>query len=337
MTTIIKNAIKPKKIKKGAHIRVIAPAGSLKLLSEDNKKVAIDRLQKFGFRLSFSKHVNEIDEFKSSSVESRVEDLHDAFLEKEVNAILTVIGGFNSNQLLKYLDWDLIKRNPKILCGYSDITVLGNAIFAKTGLVTYSGPHFSTFAQKKYLEYTIEYFKKCLLEKSEYNIQPSKEWFDDQWYKDQENRKSIVNDGYWVLQSGIKEGMIMGGNLSSFTLLFGTEYMPDLKNSIIFLEVDNYTQGVDILEFDRQLQSLLQQKGSNGIKAIIIGRFQKGSKVHRKQLQYVIETKQELKNIPIIANVDFGHTNPMATFPIGGVCRIIFNNDKDFEIKIIEH
>jgi muramoyltetrapeptide carboxypeptidase LdcA involved in peptidoglycan recycling len=328
----------PEKLKTGDQIKVIAPSRSAAILSKENYDLAFEHLKKeFGVSVTFSKNHLEKDIFASSSVESRVSDIHDAFNDKKVKMISTVIGGFNSNQLLKYLDWDLIKNNPKIFCGYSDITVLTNAIYAKTGLVTYSTPHFSTFAQKQYLEYTIEYFKKCLTEDGEYTIQPSKEWLDDQWYRNQDNRTPITNEGYWVLKPGMSEGTIVGGNLSSFSLLFGTKYMPHLNDSIVFLEVDNYTQGVDLLEFERQLQSLLQQKGSEGIKGIIIGRFQKGSEVIREKLQYVIDTKKELQNIPVIANVDFGHTNSMITFPIGGMCKINFKNDKDFEIKVTEH
>ena len=291
--------------------------------------------REFGVRITFGEHHLEKDIFVSSSIEGRISDLHDAFADENVKMISTVIGGFNSNQLLKFIDWELIQKTPKIFCGYSDITVLSNAIFAKTDLVTYSGPHFSTFGQKEYIDYTIDYFKKCLFESDEYRVEPSKEWLDDEWYKDQDNRIPISNEGYWVIRSGTAEGTIVGGNLSSLILLFGTEYMPDLNDSIVFLEVDNYTQGVDLLEFERQLQSLLLQKGSDGIKGIVIGRFQRGSKVTREQLRYVIETKQELENIPVIANVDFGHTNPMITFPVGGGCSLAVKNDTDFEITIL--
>ncbi len=334
----MRNKIIPEKLTAGDQVRVIAPSRSASLVSTQNYDLAYERIKKeFEVWVTFGKHHQERDIFNSSSIEARISDIHEAFSDKTVKMVSTAIGGFNSNQLLRYIDWNLIKNNPKILCGYSDITVLGNAIFAKTDLVTYSGPHFSTFAQREHLEYTIEYFRKCLLENKEYDIQPSQEWLDDQWYKNQEKRTPIINDGYWVIQSGAAEGTIIGGNLSSFILLFGTEYMPSLTNSVIFLEADNYTQGVDILEFDRQFQSLLQQKGSDGIKAIVIGRFQKGSEVTREMLQYVIKTKEELKNIPVIANVDFGHTNPMATFPIGGTCKININSDVSFEVKITEH
>ena len=113
--------------------------------------------------VTFSKHAPDIDIFMSSSVESRIADLHEAFADSKVKGILTVLGGYNSNHLLDYIDYDLIAKNPKILCGFSDITALLNAIYAKTGLVSYSCPHFSTFAMQKGLEHTLEYFKKSTI------------------------------------------------------------------------------------------------------------------------------------------------------------------------------
>lgn len=90
----------------------------------------------------------------------RIKDLHEAFLDNNVKMILTAIGGYNSNQLLRYIDYDIIKNNPQIICGFSDITALLNAIYTKSGLVTYSGPHFSNFGMNKGLEYTIRYFNE---------------------------------------------------------------------------------------------------------------------------------------------------------------------------------
>jgi muramoyltetrapeptide carboxypeptidase len=334
----MQNKIIPQKLISGDHIRVISPSRSSSIISKTNFDIANERIVKeFGTLITFGEHIYEKDIFNSSSIVSRIYDLHKAFTDKNVKIILTMIGGFNSNQLLKYIDWDLIKNNPKIICGYSDITVLANAIFAKTGLITYLGPHFSTFGQKEYLDYTIKYFKKCLMNGDEYLIKPSEQWLDDPWYKSQEDREIIKNEGYWVIQSGFASGNTIGGNMSSFSLLLGTEYIPSFENSILFLELDNYTQGVDILEFDRHLQSILQQKGSDGIKGIIVGRFQRNSNVTREELDYIFKTKKELEDIPIIANVDFGHTNPMITFPIGGYCEIKLNSDTDFEIKITEH
>src|SRR3990167_7044110 len=167
------NKIYSAKLKAGDEVRIIAPARSFSMIEEDLKTIANQRFAEMGLKLSFGKHVNESDDFTSSSIVSRVEDLHAAFGDKNVKAVITVIGGFNSNQLLRYINWDLIKNNPKIFCGFSDITALNNAIFAKTGLVTYSGPHYSSFGQELYFDYTLEYFKKCLLSDEPIEIKSS--------------------------------------------------------------------------------------------------------------------------------------------------------------------
>ena len=139
--------IYPKKLSAGNEIRVVTPALSLKTVSKNNRKTADKRFLELGLKLTFGKHVEESDEFGSSSIKSRLEDLHEAFRDKKIKAIIAAEGGSNSNQLLGYLNWNLIKNNPKILCGYSDITALSNAIYAKTGLISYSGLNYSSFRQ----------------------------------------------------------------------------------------------------------------------------------------------------------------------------------------------
>ena len=106
------------KLKSGDEVRVIAPSGSLKIIAEENIDHAVRSIEALGLKVTFGKNVNEVDIMGSSSIASRVEDLHEAFADKNIKAILTVIGGFNSNQLLSYLDYDLIKKNPKIFCGF---------------------------------------------------------------------------------------------------------------------------------------------------------------------------------------------------------------------------
>jgi len=181
-------SIIPEKLKRGDEIRVVAPAMSLSVVSDENIKLAKDKLEAEGFKVTFSKNCREKDIFNSSTIQSRVDDLHEAFADKNVKAIITAIGGFNSNHILKYLDFELIKNNPKILCGYSDINLLSNAIFTKTGLITYSGPHFSTFAMKQESEYNEEYFKKCLVEDTVNGeglvLKSSETWSDDAWFLD---------------------------------------------------------------------------------------------------------------------------------------------------------
>ncbi|MEK5397382.1 S66 family peptidase [Paenibacillus sp. FSL K6-2859] len=307
--------MKPNKLKPGDELRIISPARSLSLIAAEQRKIAKEQLQKLGFRISFSVNSFEKDDFVSSSIDSRIEDLHEAFLDPNVKGILTTIGGFNSNQLLRYIDYSLIAEHPKRLCGYSDITALSNAIYAKTGLVTYSGPHFSSFAMLHDNEYTTEYFRKLMMDNKEIVVRPSKHWSDDEWYLDQENRVFIRNEGPFIINDGEAKGTIIGGNLCTLNLLQGTEYMPSLKNSILFLE-DDYESSP--ATFDRDLQSLIHQPDFRHVKGLVIGRFQQGSRMTKELLIKIITSKEELSDIPVIADVDFGHTSPMITFPVGG-------------------
>ena len=323
----------PKKLKIGDAVEIVAPSRSLAIVSKEVREIADQRFDEIGLKLIFGKNVEEIDEFSSSSIKSRVEDLHNAFRNPEVKAIITVIGGFNCNQLLGYIDWNLVRNNPKIFCGYSDITILNNAIFAKTGLVSYSGPHYCNFGQKLYFDYMLEYFKRCLFFDKPFEIRPSDNWDDDEWWKDQNGRTLIKNLGWLVINEGEASGTILGGNLCTFNLLQGTEYFPYLKDSVLFIE-DDKLSNADI--FDRDLQSLIHQPKFESVKGIIIGRFQKASKMENEKLIKIIRTKKELNKLPLIANVDFGHTNPEITFPIGGTARLKAYKGK-VKLEIIEH
>ena len=320
----------PEKLQIGDEVRIIAPARSLQVVSEDNIQHSIKILEEIGLNISFGRHVYEKDMMLSSSKQSRLEDLHEAFADKNIKAILTVLGGYNSNQLLEEIDYGLIAKNPKILCGFSDITALSNAIYAKTGLVGYSGPHFSTFAMQKGLEYTKQYFKKALFEEGAINIESSKQWSSDAtWYLDQENRTFQENPGIEIIHSGYAEGKIIGGNLGTLQLLRGTSYMPSLYGVILFLEeVANHTNGLDVFEFERNLESLTQAPDFEGVQAIAFGRFETNFRMTKEKLIYIIETKIKLRNIPIISNVDFGHSTPIITFPVGGWCQLSANAGK---------
>ena len=327
--------IVPNKLKFGDEVRVIAPSRSMNILNEDTILIAKTRLEKWGLKVSLGKNVLKSvgPNYNCATIEQRIEDLHDAFRDKNVKAILTVIGGYNSNQLLDFIDYSLIKDNPKILCGFSDITALANAIYAKTGLVTYSGPHFSSFGMLKGLEYTEEYFQKMFFENKPILLQSSKQWSNDSWFIDQENRDFIENEGMKVLQSGEAEGNIIGGNLCTLNLLQGTEYMPDLENSILFLEDDGLVQNVFNMEFDRDLQSLLQMANHKKIRGIVLGRAEKNCEMTEEKWFEIFQTKARLKDIPLVINANFGHTTPIFTFPIGGYARIKADQKIEIEIK----
>ncbi len=321
----------PAKLKRGDKVAVIAPARSLAIIGREVRKAAIGRLGELGLEAVFSRHAEEMDDFNSSSVRSRLEDLHWAFENKEFKAVFTAIGGFNSNQLLSNIDYSLIKSNPKIFCGYSDITALHSAIYTQTGLVTYYGPHFSSLGMQNGLGYTIDHLKLCLMTSKPFSINPSGEWSDDRWFEDQENRTFIRNSGHVVINTGSAKGTIIGGNACTFNLLHGTAFMPDLQSSILFIEDDLESKPH---HFDRSLQSIIQQPGFDGVRGIVIGRFQKGSGMSQKLLKKIIRGKRELDGIPVIANVDFGHTTPQITFPLGGEAQL--DTDKGI-LKVVRH
>ena len=325
--------IYPPKLNTGDGVRIIAPSCSMGVIVKEVREIANKRFAELGFELSFGKHVEEMDDFRSSSIRSRLEDIHNAFTDENIKAVFAVNGGFNSNQLLGYLNWDLIRSNPKIFCGYSDITALSNTIFAKTGLVTYSGPVYSDFGQKLYFDYTLGYLKKCLMSDSLVEIRPSKDWSDDAWYKNQQERNLVTNDGPLVINTGRASGTILGGNLCTLNLLQGTEYFPDLEGCILFLEED-YASFPRM--FDRDLQSLIHVPSFGGVRGIAIGRFQKASEMPNNILAQIIKTKRELNSLPVIANVDFGHTDPRITFPIGGESEIEAGNGFSI-IRILRH
>lgn len=307
----------------------------MKILKEDTINIAKSRIENLGFKVSFGKNVmNSInDDYKCASIEDRISDLHEAFSDNNVKAILTVIGGYNVNQILDELDYELIKNNPKILCGFSDITALANAIYAKTGLITYSGVHFSSFGMKYGFEYSLEYFKKIFIENDWIEIKSSKEWSNDLWFSNQENRIFNPNEGMQIISEGKAEGKIIGGNLCTLNLLQGTEYMPNINNSILFIEDDGLVGKEFIREFDRDLQSLLHTAKGEKIKGIVIGRAENISEMNYNKWVNILKTKKQLENIPIVINANFGHTTPIFTFPIGGNAKLVAKDNK-IKLKI---
>ena len=306
------------KLKLGDEVRVIAPSRNLTEVRQDVHHHAVDFWTREGFNLTFSPNSREVGKFHSSSIGSRVEDIHEAFRDPNVKMVITCLGGFNSNQLLRHLDYDLIATHPKILCGFSDITALHNAIYAKTGLVTYHGPHYGTFAFDKEAEYTRKAFFDCMMNDAPIVVTPSE-----------------TATEYHTIQEGTCAGTIIGGNLCTLNLLQGTPYMPDIRNKVLFLEDDNIMGDYFCYEFDRNLESLLQIDGADTIKGIVFGRFDDSCGVTVKTITDIIQGKVPT-NIPVIFGADFGHVFPMITFPIGGAVRI--DADKSgVEIRILEH
>lgn len=310
------NTIVPKKLRPGDHIRVISPSRSLSLIHQESRDIAIDKLHQLGLKVSYSKHVEESDEFVSSSIASRLEDLHEAFRDPDVNGILTTIGGWNANQILPGIDFELIRQNPKVICGYSDITVLLSAIYSQTGMVTYYGPHFSTFGALKGNEYTHEYFRKCTMDSAPFSVEASPQWSEDAWFANQENRDFKDNPGWEVFGEGEATGTLIGGHLGTFTLLQGTVNRPSAEKVILFFEEDESNESFLELEFDRCLESVLQQIDLGQVVGLVLGRLREF--VSKEKIRTIIQRKPQLKGIPVVYGIDFGHTMPMMTLPLGG-------------------
>ena len=187
--------------------------------------------------------------------------------------------------------------------------------------MTYSGPHFINFGQKRNADYTLEYFQRCLFSKEPIHILSSDFFVDELWATKQDDVTLLPNPGWHVLQEGAADGMVMGGNLGTLHLLQGTDYMPQMSQDIILCIEDDAEDHPAV--FDRNLQSLLHQKFASKIRGVVIGRCQRESGITFALLQKIIASKKELKGIPVLAGLDFGHTTPMFTFPLGGKMELV--------------
>lgn len=306
------------KLQRGDEVRVIAPSRNLTEVRQDIHHHAVDFWKNEGFYLTFSEKCRETNKYHSSSIASRVADIHDAFRDPNVKMLITCLGGFNANQILHHLDYDLIARNPKIICGFSDISAIHNAIYAKTGLITYHGPHYGTFVFDKEREYTRKAFFECVMKDDPILVSASN-----------------TAQAYHIIQEGTCEGTIIGGNLCTLNLLQGTQFMPDIRNKVLFLEDDNIMGPYFSYEFDRNLQSLLQIEGADTIQGIVFGRFEESCGLTPDIISDIIRDKVS-PDIPVIFGADFGHVFPMITFPIGGTVKISAHKE-NAEIQILNH
>ncbi|HEX6254262.1 MAG TPA: S66 peptidase family protein [Euzebyales bacterium] len=332
---------RPRKLRDGDQVRVIAPSRSRGIIGRAGHDATNDRLRSLGLEITFGARVDEHDAFDSSAVSSRIADLHDAFADPDVAGILTVIGGFNSNQLLEHLDWDLIGANPKVFCGYSDITALNHALLAHTGMLTYSGPHWSSFGMRDHFADTFDWFRRTVFapgaggHDGPLALWPAAEWTDDAWFLDQDDRHPQRNDGWWSLGGdGVVTGRIIGANLATLSLLPGTPHMPDLEACVLVLEDDFESQPH---HFDRLLHALLQHLAHVGtqVRGVVIGRFQRDSHMTRELLTRITDIPA-LRGLPIVANADYGHTSPMFTLPIGGEIEVRVDGD-DIGLRLLTY
>jgi len=314
-------SIQPK-LQKGDEIRVIAPSMSWHRKQQAAYERAVKFLESQGFVVSFGRNVKAEERFGTGPVEARLQDLHDAYADAKVKAIIALGGGWSANALLPGIDWELLRRNPKPLIGFSDITVLVNAVFAMTGTVNYLGPNFSGLGRRKGSEYSRENLLNVLTGSQPPSLVKSRQWL-------REDAGPLVKTRPWkVLQAGTAEGTLVGGNIGTFYLLQGTPYQPRLDRPIILAVEDDDEAGKNSArEFDRRLESLLQLPGMReNLRGVLVGRFQPSSGVTLPDVAYIL-TRMQLGGIPIMYDLDFGHTWPMMTLPIGGEVQIRADNN----------
>jgi len=233
------------------------------------------------------------------SIETRIHDFNQALLNPNIKWIINVRGGRNSNQILPYLNYNIIRKNPKPIIWFSDITAILNAIYAKTNIKTIHGPMLTTsFFKKDCNNFTLKQLEKILFQQ------------EDVFINSQDSR---------VIQEWNKSWFAIGGNLTTFQHLFGSKYIPKLKKTILFLED---TQDVRINSRDRAITALSFQKNANKIQWFLIGKSLINKGITKENLQKIFKKISIRESIPILANLNFGHIDNNFSFQIGGKIQI---------------
>lgn len=333
--------IKPNKLKKGDKIAVVSLSwggmGDENLIHK--YYIAKERLENdFGLEVVTMPNTLKGSKFVYEHPEARAEDLMTAFKDESIKGIFCAIGGDDSIRLLPYIDYNVIKDNPKIFMGYSDTTV-NHFMMNKAGLVSYYGPtvmcEFGEYV--KMFDYTKDAVINVLFNDStNLEIESSKIWSDDfiEWDEKNIDKQLITKEekhGYEVLQGeGTIEGQLLGGCLDVFPMIIGTDIWPSFnewKDKILLLETSEDTPTPDYITW--YLRNLGAQGIYNVIKGIIVGKpyhekyYEEYKEVIRKVLK---EYKKE--SLPILYNVNIGHSDPVGLLPLGTKIKVDLTNKK---------
>ena len=321
----MKPIIKAKQLRKGDTVGIVAPASPP--FDPGDIQFTFEWLQKLGLKCKVGKYVNNSYSDLAGTDDERLEDFHQMWADKEVSAIIPLRGGNGVSRLLPKIDFDLIAKNPKIICGYSDITGLINPIHQKTGLITFHGPMAGSFYKSSYSHY---YFVRALMKNQPLGLIsdpiPAELW----------------NPPYpprMVIAEGRAKGMLAGGCLTLIKQLMGTPYELDTEGKILFLE----DVGEEPHSIDRYLTQMLLSGALNKAKGIIISEFVTCSPGDsgrvRLSLNHSIENvlRDRLGNlgIPVAYGLRFGHGREQFTLPIGAMASLEANRGK-IKFKIEE-
>lgn len=288
-----------------------------------------------GFSIIEGNLTGKSDFYRSGSIKERAEELNQLIRDPEVKCIMSTIGGMNSNSLLPYIDYDAFKKNPKIIIGYSDMTAILMAIYAKTGIQTYYGPALvASFGEfPPYNEMTYKYFEDVLMNDSKnYIFEPPKFWTEEfiDW-STQNREKNRIENSWLSLKDGIAEGRLIIGNLNTISGIWGSPYMPRIeKGDILFIE--DSLKDIALVE---RLFSLLKINGVfEKIGGLIYGKHElfKDLGTGRKPYEVLLEVLGDF-DFPLLTEVDCSHTHPMFTMPLGAKIRL---NTFEKSIQLLE-
>jgi muramoyltetrapeptide carboxypeptidase len=292
--------VKPKRLKTGDTVAVISPASGLSTESFDQ---ALKNLESLGLKTKVGKSARGSNGFLAATDKERLDDLHWAFSDNEISAVWCVRGGYGAGRLLPAIDYGLIRKNPKILIGYSDITALHLAIFQNTLLVTFHGQ----VAASEYSDYTKNHVVNTLMNPSApYKIELS------EYNKAQESNLFKTE----VIVPGKCRGKLVGGNLSLLAALAGTPFaLRNMKGRILFIE----DVGEQPYRIDRMLTQLRQSVDLRSLAGIALGVFEDCNPrtADTQTLSDVVKDRLGDLGIPVIYGLSFGHIRDQFTVPVG--------------------
>lgn len=296
------NIIKPKRLRLGMTVGLVAPASNAP--EDQHLYAAMDLVRSLGFSVVPGENLFSRNQYLAGTDEERAGDLNAMFADPDVDAIFCLRGGYGSGRLLRLLDYEMIAVNPKIIMGYSDITAILNAIYLRTGMVTFHGP----IAGENFSSYTYDQYRNVLIEPAQgIHIGDPPEFEASPGVVERENRLTTI-------VSGTAEGLLLGGNLSLLVTLLGTPFEPQFEGAILFLE--------DVSErpysVDRMLTHLLLAGKLEKVAGIVLGKFtEDGGKGNTFSMGEVLSDRLGKLGIPILRGLMIGHVENKAIVPLG--------------------
>lgn len=314
------------KLKKGDTIAFFSPSAPITATAPNRFNRAKQFLQDKGFHLLAGNLTGKQDFYRSGSIQQRANELNTLIRNPEVKCIMSTIGGMNSNSLLPYIDYAQLEQTPKIIIGYSDMTAILLGIYAKTGLITYYGPALvASFGElSPYQDMTYDYFNDILVKSSKAPFAlPTPPFWTDEFisWEEQSQSKAQYKNSLIKVNPGVAKGRLIGGNLNTMEGIWGSPYMPEVRDGDILFIEDSQTE---IYTIERSF-SLLKVNGVfDKVAGIILGKHElfKDLGTERKPYEVLLEVIGKPK-CPILADFDCSHTHPMLTLPIG--CQVELN------------